>query len=34
MDEKSDDYQMQETNLDHYKRKILEESLWDLAVVK
>lgn len=34
MDEKSDDYQKQETNLDHYKRKILEESLWDLAVVK
>lgn len=34
MDEKSDGYQKQETNLDHYKRKILEECLWDLAVVK
>lgn len=34
MDEKSDGYQKQETNLDHYKRKILEERLWDLAVVK
>ena len=34
MDEKSDGYQKQETNLDHYKRKILEECLWGLAVVK
>ncbi len=34
MDEKSDGYQKQETNLDHYKHKILEECLWDLAVVK
>lgn len=32
--EKSDIYQKQETNLDHYKRKILEDCMWNLAVVK
>jgi hypothetical protein len=32
--EKSDTYQKQETNLDHYKRKILEDCMWNLAVVK
>lgn len=32
--EKSDTYQKQETNLDHYKHEILEACTWDLAVVK
>lgn len=32
--EKSDTYQKQETNLDHYKHEILEACKWDLAVVK
>lgn len=32
--EKSDTYQKQETNLDHYKDEILEKCLWNLAVVK
>jgi hypothetical protein len=34
MDEKSDGYQKQETNLDHYKRKILEDCMWNLAIVE
>ena len=34
MNEKSDSYQGLETNLDHYKRKILEDCMWNLAVVK
>lgn len=34
MDEKSDSYQGLETNLDHYKRKILEDCMWNLAVVE
>lgn len=34
MDEKSAGYQKQETNLDHYKREILECCMWNLAVVK
>lgn len=32
--EKSDTYQKQETNLDHYKHEILEACTWDIAVVK
>lgn len=32
--EKSDTYQKQETNLDHYKHEILENCMWNLAVVK
>lgn len=32
--EKSDNYQRLETNLDHYKRKILEDCMWNLAVVE
>ena len=34
MNEKSDSYQGLETNLDHYKDEILENCLWNLAVVK
>lgn len=34
MDEKSDTYQKQETNLDHFKHEILENCLWNLAVAK
>lgn len=34
MDEKSNSYQRLETNLDHYKHEILENCLWNLAVVK
>ena len=34
MDEKSDSYQGLETNLDHYKRKILEDCMWNLAIVE
>lgn len=34
MNEKSAGYQKQETNLDHYKHEILEECMWNLAVVK
>ncbi len=34
MDEKSDSYQRLETNLDHYKRKILEDCMWNLAIVE
>lgn len=33
MDEKSASYQKQETNLDHYKREILEDCLQNLAIV-
>lgn len=32
--EKSDTYQKQETNLDHFKHEILENCMWNLAVVK
>ena len=32
--EKSDTYQKQETNLDHYKHEILENCMWNLALVK
>ncbi len=31
---KSDSYQRLETNLDHYKREILEDCMWNLAVVE
>lgn len=34
MDEKSDSYQRLETNLDHFRHEILENCLWNLAVVK
>ncbi len=34
MDEKSADYQKQETNLDHYLHEILESCVWNIAVVK
>lgn len=34
MDEKSDDYQKQESNLDHYKDEVLENCMWNLAIVK
>lgn len=34
MNEKSDSYQRLETNLDHYKRKILEDCMWNLAIVE
>lgn len=34
MDEKSDSYQRLETNLDHFKHEILEDCVWNLAVVK
>lgn len=34
MDEKSDSYQRLETNLDHYKQEVLENCMWNLAVVK
>lgn len=32
--EKSDTYQKQETNLNHYKHEILENRMWNLALVK
>lgn len=34
MDEKSAGYQKQETNLDHYKQDVLENCMWNLALVK
>lgn len=34
MNEKSDSYQGLETNLDHYRRKILEDCMWNLAIVE
>lgn len=33
MDEKSDGYQKQETNLDHYRDEVLENCMWNLALV-